>query len=270
MDWFTESLRRALVCAVLVLIASAVDLWGVRLACGAALVVFLFFLVRNPDGWARRLSYACIMLGAAAFLPLGREIKAWAGITTANSNATLLGSLVVDLGQNSPWPGLALIAAGVAFGVIQLLREHWRQPESAAASGPLLLRAEHVGKGRHEVDFALRVRNPREHDITIRRPVIEPWRLLDRVMVSRASIDNPVSIEGDPPENRVELPATITPGAWKRLELELAFTDRLEPSSSRVLRAVRWLLGLNRRYLRLRLEDNPDDSQIERTLIVSI
>lgn len=271
-DWFLESLRRALVCGVLVLFAAIMDMWQVTIASLVALLVFLLFLLRNPDGWARRLSYACTMLGAGALMQLGTAIKATGLLKVGGAlqNAAWFGALVVQLEQGPPWPGVALLTAGLLFGVIQVIREG--KTESTKEGGTPALRswATHVGIGQHQVGFTVPVKNSRAHRITINRANVEALRWLDRFLVMNASVTNAVSLEGGTPQERVELPADIEPGSWKRLDIELAFTDCLGSPKRKLGKLLFWLIGLRRRYLRLRLEDKEGDRQVQETLIVLI
>lgn len=275
--WTLESLRRAIIAAVIAALALAADAVWLKATAVIALLVFVFFLLRNPEGWARRISYACTMLGTGQLVGLGSAIQA-IGIFEMDGRLEKwpwLGRFVVMIEQSSIWPGLVLLCVGVVFGVIELVRQRdqSRTPTTQDRHRHQIpiIRLSEATEG-FRVICTVAVRNPEEYELSIGHIFIEGSRLVDHVLTSNVQLGDVTTLEvSGQTEHSVEFtsndPVVLYPQTWKRFQIEFHFRDKLLPSSGG-FRVFLWLLGLTRRYFNVRFGRGEGEMTFDEVILV--
>lgn len=270
-DWSGESLRRALICGAIVFIALSTNDWRFQVALFVVLIVFMLFLVRNPDGWARRLSYICIMTAVGMLMPLGSAVKAtgWFEAKGRFSDAEWLAGVVVQIDENSPWLGVLFVVAGVMFGGIQVWRERGTDPSKKANNIPLRSKAKSSGDYVQQAAFTVPVKNGRDYNISIRKARVEPRRLVDRLLLRKTQVADIFSLEEDGKNtHEVYLPATLRKKEWKRFGLRVNVTNRWSQPRRLATKFIFWLFGVRRHYIRLYFEENEGDKTFKKILVI--
>jgi hypothetical protein len=98
------------------------------------------------------------------------------------------GDLIYAQVKNAPWVGLSLLAHGVVFGILAM----W--PSDAADDG----RAEHmIAMSQNDDKVVLEEEEP--PDVPENRPVEEPDRVQDDVVLDEAKLDDHVETDDDQP-----------------------------------------------------------------------
>lgn len=276
-DWTSESLRRGGILASLAAVAVGFDAAWVKVAAIVAFVFFFFFLLRNPEGWIRRLSYMCTMLGAGLLVKLGSALKG-TGWAIFETHDWLVG-LVLELDDSSSFYGVILLGAGIVFAVIELARQHWLRQRLGADEAPAtipLFEAGDFGANIYEVRPVIAFRNTRKHELSIRGVSIGRYRLVDHVLVRDITLGQAVTLEvesGSPRQERVRVgPDNETvwgPGTWKRFEIAFRFKDRIG-RPIKYLRWLYWLFGLTRRVFRVSIELREADKTLKEAFLVRL
>lgn len=277
-DWTLESLRRCLILATFAGVAAISDAAWLRIVALVAFVFFFFFLLRNPEGWIRRLSYVCTMLGAGLLVRLGTAIKATGWIDIEGDG--WLAGLILTLEEASPTIGLLLIVAGISFAVLELVRQrsNGRQQGNLWTSSSVpQFQAKQRDNTKLDVTCTVPIHNNNDHVVSICEADVSQYRLVDRLLVYAIERDSAVTLEvesdGSNEENEVlfskKEPMVWPNGVWKRFRVKFRFNDRLR-RPPKFLRWLYWLVGLHRRIFCIKLGSGEGEALFTKPVVVRL
>ena len=280
-NWTIESLTRALISAALVVAAlfSCAD-W-LRIGGLAALVVFLFFLLRNPQGWARRIAYTCAMLGAAILMQLGSAIKGtgWFEAGGWLENVQWLAGFVVTIDEGSLGAGLVLLITSAVFGLFELVRQSLSSspPNNGRLAWSIpTCRVQRVTRSKLHVSCIVPLKNHRPYEVGISEVNLSRRRLLDFFMVKSVRVISAVAMEvigNGASTEQVEFdrnfPARVPQGNWKKFRVTFEFEDRLG-RPHRFLKPLFWVFGLNYRLFNLKLGEGDGGTTFTKPILARL
>jgi hypothetical protein len=282
-DWTLECLRRAIIAGVFAAIAIASQAYWLKITAIVCFVVFFAFLVRNPDGWARRLAYSCTMLGVGLVFQLGTAVSATGWFETGGmlEDVAWIGAVFVRIEQGSAWPGLALLGCGLGFGGLELIGRRLKASESAVAgaivskSATHWMKAQPDGLGFLSVNGIVPVLNDQGTPRYVGHATLRRHRLLDRILIQELVLVRVLRLVRAGPElppDYVEVspdaPFEVAASQWTQFEVQFRFRDRIR--SVALLRVLGWVFGLNRRYVDLQLGGTRDEVHTSEAVLVRI